>query len=40
MFDYEELILARQDATDEDYDTEAAVHENKRLEEVYPFLFK
>ena len=32
MFDYEELILARQDATDEDYNTEAVVHENKRLE--------
>ena len=38
MFDYEDLILARQDAN-EDYDAEAVEHENKRLEEVYPFLF-
>ena len=41
MFEsYEDLILARQEAAEEDFDVEAEEHENRRLEEVYPFLFR
>ena len=38
--DYEELILIRQEKSDEDYDDSAEMHENRPLEEVYPQLFR
>ena len=37
--DYEEMILARQESRDEDYDEDAPIMCNRRLEDVYPFLF-
>ena len=40
MMDYEELILIRQEESDEDYNEDAEIHSNRPLEEIYPQLFR
>ena len=41
MYDsYEDLILDRQELRDEDYDAEAPIQTGRRLEEIYPQLFR